>query len=216
MMSEPPADDPDAGAPGRSPDRRVERGKVTRDRLLAAGRELFGERGYDLTSIHAVLERAGVARGALYHHFASKTDLFDAVLDAVVADIAGGVAEAARAVADDPVASLRVGCDAWLGMAIDPAVQRIVLVDAPAVVGWRRWRELDERHTLGGLRLNLRRLARAGRLLDGDADLLAHMIMAAVNEAALFIAGADDPEAALAAGRTSVDALLNRLVASPA
>jgi AcrR family transcriptional regulator len=196
----------------RGIDRRVERGRVTRDRLVAAGRELYGARGYDATSIDAVLEHAGVARGALYHHFATKKDLFDAVLDAVVAEIAGTVAEAARAAGDDPVASLRAGCDAWLRMALDPAVQRIALLDAPAVVGWTRWRELDEQYTLGGVRRNLRRISRRGRLALGDVDLLAHMVLAAVNEAALFIAGADDAEAALATGRASVDALLTRLV----
>ena len=192
-------------------DLRLERGKSTRDRLIAAATELFGERGYDGTSIGAVLEAAGVARGALYHHFPSKEALFDAVLDRVVAEIAATTAEAARA-ADDPVASLRAGCDAWLQLALDPAVQRIALLDPPAVVGWTRWRELDERYTLGGLRASLARIAETGRLPKGDVDLLAHMVLASVNEAALLIARADDPDAALASGRAAVDTLLTRLV----
>jgi AcrR family transcriptional regulator len=195
-----------------TPDGRVERGRLTRERIVAAGRELFGERGYDATSIDVVLARAGVARGALYHHFATKKDLFDAVLDAVSAEIAGTVADAARAAGNDPFASLRAGCDAWLRMALDPSVQRITLIDAPAVVGWTRWRQLDEHYTLGGVRRSLRRIARQGRLGTGDVDLLAHMILAAVNEAALFIARADDAEAALVTGRASVDTLLTRLV----
>ena len=192
-------------------DLRIERGKSTRDRLIAAATELFGVRGYDGTSIGAVLEAAGVARGALYHHFPSKEALFDAVLDRVVAEIAATTAEAARA-ADDPVASLRAGCDAWLQLALDPAVQRIALLDPPAVVGWTRWRELDERYTLGGLRASLARIAETGRLPKGDVDLLAHMVLASVNEAALLIARADDPDAALASGRAAVDTLLTRLV----
>ena len=98
-------------------------------------RELFGELGYEGTSIDAILRRAGMARGALYHHFPTKEALFDAVLDAEVASIAKASAAAARA-AGDPVESLRAGCGAWLRAAIDPVVQRITLIDAPAVVGW--------------------------------------------------------------------------------
>ena len=195
-------------------DLRIERGKGTRERILAAATELFGAHGYEGTSIGAVLEAAGVARGALYHHFPSKEALFDAVLDRVVAGIAATTAEAARAAAD-PVESLRAGCDAWLQLALDPAVQRIALLDPPAVVGWTRWRELDERYTLGGLRTSLTRIAESGRLPAGNVDLLAHMVLASVNEAALLIARADDPGAALASGRAAVDTLLTRLVGAP-
>jgi AcrR family transcriptional regulator len=193
------------------PDLRVERGKATRERLIEAARVLFGERGYDATSIEAVLDSAGVARGALYHHFATKEALFDAVLDRVVGDIAEAVADAARAAAD-PVASLRAGCAAWLRMALDPAVQRIVLLDPPAVVGWSRWREIDEQHTLGGLRTSLELIAGQGRLPADNVDLLSHMVLAAVNEAALMIARAEDPEQALRRGQEAVDTLLDRLV----
>lgn len=126
--------------------------------LIAAARELFGTQGYEGTSIDAILQAAGVARGALYHHFANKAELFDAVLDREAA----AVAEAARAV-DDPLDSLRAGCGAFLRLALDPAVQRITLLDSPAVVGWERWRELDEQHILGGLRAGVSRLADAGR-----------------------------------------------------
>jgi AcrR family transcriptional regulator len=193
-------------------DLRVEKGRATRDRLIVAGRHLFGERGYDGTSIEAIFESAGVARGALYHHFATKEALFDAVLDAVVADIAAAVADAARA-HDDPLESLRAGCAAWLRMALDPAVQRIALLDPPVVVGWTRWREIDEQHTLGGIRASLQRIAADGRLPADQIGTLAHMLLAAVNEAALMIARAEDPKAALAAGQAAVDTLLDRLVA---
>jgi AcrR family transcriptional regulator len=192
-------------------DLRLERGRATRDRLVEAGRELFGEHGYEGTSIEAVLESAGVKRGALYHHFESKQALFDAVLDRVVSDIARAVAEAARA-EGDPVASLRAGCAAWLRMALDPAVQRIALLDPPSVIGWTRWREIDEQHILGGVRRSLQLIARDGRLPAGDVDLLAHMVLASVNEAALLIARAEDPRDALATGQAAVDTLLDRLV----
>jgi AcrR family transcriptional regulator len=193
------------------PDRRIERGRDTRERLIAAARALFGEHGYEATSIGAVLEASDVARGALYHHFASKEALFDAVLDQLVAESADRAAAAART-HDDPVESLRAGLGSWLQMALDPGVQRIALIDAPAVVGWTRWRELDEEHVLGGLRASLARIAAQGRIPDDEVELLSHMILASVNEAALMIARADDPKRASAAGQATVDTLLTRLV----
>ena len=99
-------------------------------------------------------------------------------------------------------------------MALDPAVQRIALLDPPAVLGWGRWRELDERYTLGGLRASLRRLGTEGRIPAAQAELLAYMLLAALNEAALFIASSEDQRAALDAGREAVDTLLDRLVAA--
>jgi AcrR family transcriptional regulator len=191
-------------------DLRVERGKATRERLVGTARELFGRDGFDATSVEAVLRQAGVARGSLYHHFANKTALFDAVLDQVVGEIAEQAAAAARA-HDDPVEGLRAGCGAWLRMALDPAIQQISLVDAPAVVGWTRWRELDEQYTLGGVRRSLQRVAESGRLPAAQVDVLAHMLLASVSEAALLIPRADDPEAALAAGQAAFDTLLDRL-----
>jgi AcrR family transcriptional regulator len=194
-------------------DLRVARGRATRERLVATARELFGRDGYEATSVEAVLKEAGVAKGSLYHHFENKPALFDAVLDQVVAEIA---AEAARAAAqhDDPVEGLRAGCHAWLRMSLDPADQQIALVDAPAVVGWARWRELDEQYTLGGVRRTLQQLAESGRLPAGQIDALANMLLAAVGEAALLIARSDDPEAALAAGQAAFDTLLDRLAGS--
>ena len=191
-------------------DQRIEKGRATRDRLIEAGRDAFGERGYDATSIAEILDAASVAKGALYHHFDTKAALFDAVLDRVVQEIAEAAADRARR-APDPAASLKAGCGAWLEMTLDPAIQRIALLDAAAVVGWARLRDIDERHTLSGMRHNLERLAAQSGGLDVDVDLLAHMVLAAVNEAALFIARADDPRAALAVGRQAVDALIDRL-----
>ncbi|HTZ85150.1 MAG TPA: helix-turn-helix domain-containing protein [Solirubrobacteraceae bacterium] len=193
-------------------DGRRERGAATRERLLAAARELFGERGFEGTSIEAVLERSGVARGALYHHFAGKAELFDAVLEAVNAELAADAAAQARG-GEDPLESLRNGARAWLGMALDPAVQRIVLIDPPAVVGWRRWRELDERYWLGGLHADLRRLAREGRVPAEQAEMLAQMLYAALNEASLAIANAEDQEKARAAAQGAIEGVLLRVCA---
>jgi AcrR family transcriptional regulator len=195
-------------------DRRRLRGEATRERLLSSARDLFGERGYEATSIDAVLENSGVARGALYHHFASKAKLFDAVTEEVFVEIAEQTAAAGQG-STDPLERLRAGSHAWLVMALDPAVQRIALLDPPTVLGWRRWRELDEQYTLGGLRGAFSRLARDGRIPHGQAELLAYMLLAALNEAALFIAGADDEQRAVAAGKATIDTLLDRLCGVP-
>jgi AcrR family transcriptional regulator len=189
--------------------RRV-RGAVTRERLLAAARRLFGERGYEATSIESVLEASGVARGALYHHFPSKAELFDAVLADVLIEIAERSA-AAAAGRKDPLEGLRAGSHAWLKMALDPAIQRIALLDATTAVGWARWREQDQAHSLGGLRATLLRLTGEGRVPAGQAELLAHVLLAALNEAALFVAFAEDQPAAAETARASVDTLLDRL-----
>ncbi len=195
-------------------DGRRARGEATRERLLASARRLFGERGYDGTPIEAVLRDAGVARGALYHHFASKAELFDAVAEEVFAEIDEVTAAAAQGAT--PVERLRAGSREWLHMALDPAIQRIALLDPPTVLGWTRWRALDETHTLGGLRASFRRLAREGLIPAGQEELFAYMLLAAMNEAALFIASADDQQAALDTALAALDTLLGRLVAAPA
>lgn len=195
-------------------DGRVEKGRATRDALVAAARDLFGQHGYDATSIEAILTAAGVARGALYHHFSTKAELFDAVLDRETATLADAAAQAARPVRD-PLESLRAGCDTYLRQALDPAVQRIVLIDPPAVVGWARWRELDHKHTLGGLTISIRRLADAGRADPDEVDMLAHVVLAAVAEIALFVATAPKPKTALRSGKRTLDTVLTRLFGEP-
>jgi AcrR family transcriptional regulator len=194
-------------------DLRVRRGLATRDRLIDAARDLFGQHGYDGTSIEAILRAAGIQRGALYHHFDSKRAVFDAVLDRVIADLAAKVAEAARA-APDPAASLRAGCAAWLHLTLDPALQRITILDPPSVLGWKRAREIDARHVLGGVRRSLERATVGRERAAGEIDVLAHMLLAAVGEAALHIALSEDPQAALAAGEAAVDRMLTAVLAS--
>lgn len=192
-------------------DGRVERGRATREALISAARELFGTHGYDGTSIDAVLAEAGVARGALYHHFATKTELFDAVLERETIALAVAVGKAARPTRE-PLAGLRAGCDAFLRLALDPAVQRITMLDAPAVVGWVRWRELDRQYLLGGIETAIGHLAGDGRVDPSEVEYLSHMILAAVGEAAMFVATSDDPDAALHTALAAVDTLLTRVL----
>jgi AcrR family transcriptional regulator len=152
--------------------------------------------GYDGTTIEAVLADSGVSRGSLYHHFPGKDALFLAVLEEVGVRVAQPVLDAMLD-APDPVAALRVGCLGWIRLAGDPVVQQIMLIDAPAVPGWQRWRELDEQNTLGAIRPALAYAAEAGSIERRHVDTFAHIALAAANEVALMIARADDPAAAL-------------------
>ncbi len=193
--------------------RKAEQGQATREQLVAAATKLFASQGYAATSIEQVLQESGVSRGALYHHFDSKEVLFEAVLEAVEASIATSIAQAA-ARAKNAVEALRTGCNAWLRIAEDPAAHRIALVDAPSVVGWQRWRQIDERHGFGLLKRALEAVAAEGRLRPELVDVLAHMLLAALLEVTLVIARAPDRAKARRAGQAAVDALLDKLLAT--
>jgi AcrR family transcriptional regulator len=194
--------------------KKIERGQSTRDQLIAIASRLFGARGYEGASIEAVLGESGMSRGALYHHFASKEALFDAVLDAVEDDIARKIADATRGLTD-PAEALQAGLLAWVRLAGDPLVQQVVLIDAPAVLGWQEWREKETQYAFGLLKGALQALAEAGRLPADLVDVFAHVVLAAVNEIALLIAQADDAEAAMQTGEAAVDELLRRLLPPP-
>jgi AcrR family transcriptional regulator len=192
----------------------VERGRATRAHLVDVATQLFAARGYDGTSIEAVLAEAGVSRGSLYHHFRGKDELFWAVLEGVAARIGEELAEAERD-APDPVAALRAGGLAWIRLAADPVVQQTVLIDAPAVLGWQRWRELDEQGALGWIRAALEYAAETGRIERRHVDVFAHIVLAAETEVALTIARADDPAAELAVGERAFAEFLDRLLGEP-
>jgi AcrR family transcriptional regulator len=189
----------------------VERGQATRAHLVDVATRLFAERGYDGTSIEAVLADSGVSRGSLYHHFRGKDALFWAVLEGVSARVGQRLLEAERD-APDEVAALRIWCHEWIRLASDQVFQQIVLIDAPAVLGWQRWREIDEQANLGWIRAALTNAAEAGSIEPGHIDVFAHILLAAVNEVAMMIARADDPAASLTAGESAVAGFLDRLL----
>jgi len=193
------------------PNKNVARGEATRSQLIAVARRLFAERGYEDTSIEAVLREAGVSRGSLYHHFASKEALFEAVAEDVEETV-GTQTMAATAGADGPVAMLRAASLAWVRLAGDPVVRRILLIDGPSVLGWERWRAMEERHALGGIRMVVQAAAPQAHLRPELADTLAHVLLASVNEVALLVARSDDPAAAMADGEDAIDELLRRLL----
>lgn len=190
---------------------RAARGRATREQLIEVATRLFAERGYEDTSIEAVLTAARVSRGALYHHFAGKDALFEAVVQSVENRIMAKLT-AAIGDAQDPVAILTTAALAWIDLAGDPVIQRVILTDAPSVLGWERWRAMDEQRALGTARALLQAISDSGRLAPELVNPFAHMILAALDEMALVIARAEDPAAALAEGRIAVRELLRRLL----
>jgi AcrR family transcriptional regulator len=187
--------------------RREEYSDATRTALLEAARKLFTAQGYQATGIEAVARAARVTRGALYHHFADKR----ALLDALVVELQQ---EAARAVADrvrgerDMWARLRIGLDAYLDACLGPAFRRLVIQEAPAVLGTARCREIDHTHTLGPMIAGLTALRKAGELDFPDPALLARMIAAMFWEAALLIVDAKDPKRLRVNARDAIDRIL--------
>ncbi len=176
---------------------------------MAAARKLFAAHGYNDVGTERIAQAAGVTRGALYHQFAAKTDLFAAVLEAVELDLTARLVEVIGAApVDDTAASLVAGADAWLDACAEPDVQRIVLLDGPAVLGWQRWREVGLRHGLGLVTALLTETMAAGDIPVQPVEPLAHVLMGALDEAALYVALADDPVRA----RTEVGVVLRRVV----
>ncbi|GEM34056.1 TetR family transcriptional regulator [Nocardia neocaledoniensis NBRC 108232] len=196
-----------------TPDRRTqaERSASTRTAVIRAGRDLFGRHGYGAVSTIAVAEAAGVSRGALYHQFSEKRDLFEAVFEDLERDLVEVIATAvAAARAPDPIASLIVGCLAWLEASTAPDVRRIALLDAPAVLGWSRWREIELRHTIGLVENALAGAMAAGRVRRQPVRPLALILVGALDEAAQFLAATDAP-ADTTAARAVVEQLISGL-----
>jgi len=192
----------------------VERGQATRAHLIEVATRLFAAHGYDGTSIEAVLAESGASRGSLYHHFPGKEALFLAVLEDLGTRTGQRGAEA-MATAPDPITALREGGIAWIRLAGDPVVRQIMLIDAPAVLGWQRWRELDENGPLGIIRACVAYAADVGNVDPDHVDVFAHIVLAAANEVAMVIARAQDREAAVRAGESAVTEFLVRLLGGP-
>ena len=186
---------------------RAERGDATRNALLRAGRELFAERGFAAVGTEEIVARAGVTRGALYHHFADKRDLFRTVHEELEQSLVAGIGARIGGI-EDPWELMVAGVRAFLDACVDPAVMRIALLDAPAVLGWAEWREIDARYGLGLVSFALQDAMDRGVLESRPVRPLAHLLMGAMSEAAMLIANAEDP----AAARDEVEAPLIALV----
>jgi AcrR family transcriptional regulator len=182
-----------ASAVPRARRTQADRSAATRDALVAAARRLFSAQGFAEVPTDAIVAAAGVTRGALYHQFADKTALFEATLQAVEADIAGRLAdEAAAAGISDPVEALRHAVRTWLDICVEPEIYRIALIDGPSVLGWAHWREVCQRHVFGLVQALLAQGMELGRFRPLPVGPLAHVLMGAGDEAALYVAEAAD------------------------
>jgi AcrR family transcriptional regulator len=188
-----------------------EKSASTRTRIIAAARRLFAASGYDGTSTESVLEATKLSRGALYHHFENKEALFTAVLEAVEEDVTARTARIPAGVTD-PVEALRAAFHSFLAQACEPEVRQIVLIDAHSVVGWQKWREIEERHGLGRLKQALKIIAATGRIREDMVDVFAHILLASLIEVAFLVARSPDPPAAADTGRKAMNELLERLL----
>jgi AcrR family transcriptional regulator len=175
----------------------AERTEATRGRLIATARRLFAAQGFAATSTEEILNQAAVSRGALYHHFPSKTDLFQATFEQVEDELTAQVVQSAAAGGEtDPMRILQIGFDAFLDQCLNPEVQRIVMLDGPTVLGWDLWHELDEQYAFGTIKAVLSVAADIGRIEPATVDPLAHLLLGAVMQAGMVVARAEDPLAA--------------------
>jgi AcrR family transcriptional regulator len=178
------------GSPARTP--KAEQSQATRATLVSVARRLFAERGYTAVGTEEIVRTAGVTRGALYHHFAGKRELFQAVYEDVEQALLERIAELADRSARDPLEVLHAGAQAFLDACEDPAVQRIALLDAPSVLGWELWREIGMRYGLGLVEGTVQASIDAGLIEQQPAGPLAHLLLGAIDEGAMLVARADD------------------------
>jgi AcrR family transcriptional regulator len=193
--------------PDRPRTRRAEHTGATRQALVREARKLFAARGFAGAGIEEIARRARVTTGALYHHFADKRDLFQAVAEQIEQEL---MEQAAQAAAGQPTpwAMLEAGIDVMLDACAAPGVHRIAFRDAPNVLGPATWRAIEEKYAFGQLRALLAALMERGEITAGPVDLHARVLLAVLSEVGETIAGADDP----AAARAQASALVGRVL----
>jgi AcrR family transcriptional regulator len=191
--------------------RQASRSASTRAKLIRAARRLFARNGYAAVGTEEIVRRAGVTRGALYHQFADKQDLFLAVYEQVEQDLTERVAATLGEVSS-PFAALRAGIGVFLDACRTPEVQRIVLTDGPAVLGWERWREVAERNGLGLIEAVVGAAIEAGEIVELPPQALAHLLMGALDEAALLVVREPESSEAVA---TTLERMLDGLRTAP-
>lgn len=185
-------------------------GAATRAQLLRVARDLFAERGYAGVGTEEIVARANVTRGALYHHFADKKALFRAVHEELERELMASIGDQIAGIAD-PWELTVTGVRAFLDACTDDALRQIALIDAPAVLGWEEWREIDARYGLGLVTLALRNGMEAGVFREREVEPLAHVLIGAMTEAGLMVANASDPAAARREAEPALLALLEGL-----
>jgi AcrR family transcriptional regulator len=176
-----------------------QRSAATKEALIRAARPLFATEGFAAVGTEAIVRAAGVTRGALYHQFIDKTELFAAVFEVVEAELTQRLGEAVDASGlTDPVELMKLGARTWLDACAEPEAHRIVLVEAPAVLGWIRWREVGLHYGLGMVQSLLSFAMEVGSIRQQPVEPLAHVLIGAIDEAALYVAQSEQPDEARA------------------
>lgn len=188
--------------------RREEYAEATQQALLSAGRDIFATEGYQAAGIEAISRAARVTRGAFYHHFEDKKALFDAVVVSLQAEATAKIQEKSR-LQQKTWDRLRIGIDAYLDACLEPAYGRIVVQEAPAVLGNQRYREIEEAYPMALLTATLNALKRQGELVFEDVDLLSRMVDAMICKIALMLPEADDPRKLRIRGQKIISSLLD-------
>ena len=191
--------------------RREEYAEATYQALLDSAAACFLEQGFAATSLDAVAKRARVTKGAIYHHFASKRDLFEAVLVRQEERSARNVAQAGAA-APDPWTGIVAAFDTFLESISDPAYQRLCMVEGPAALGFEEWWAFGERYEIEVIRGQLDRAAEAGVIDFEDLDMLAHVLFGAVTAGVLAMARSDNPDRERQRFRTVMLELIHGMV----
>jgi AcrR family transcriptional regulator len=171
--------------------KQAERRAATTEAILKAGRRLFGEQGFAATTMDDIAEAARVAKGAVYHHFATKEAVFEAVFDQVSHDLVLEIDRAART-ERDILAAMVAGTQHYFAACAKGPTGQIILRDGPAVLGWERWREIDARHFGGKMPRALAAAMDAGLIARQPVEPLARLLLGAVMEAAVACAGRAD------------------------
>jgi AcrR family transcriptional regulator len=188
----------------------AERSQATREALIAAARGLFTERGYEGVGTEEIVRAAGVTRGALYHQFGDKASLLEAVYERIEAESTERVARIVLgSELHSPMAAMRAGVEAFLDECAKPELRQIALHDAPAVLGWERWREIGAANGLGLIEASVSASIEAGEMRSLPVKPLAHLLLGALDEAAMLVARDERPE-----GRAEVTAVLVALLES--
>ncbi|WP_340539360.1 TetR/AcrR family transcriptional regulator [Nocardioides sp. GXZ039] len=191
----------------------ADRTAATRGALTAAARPLFATKGYAAVGTDELAAAAGVTRGALYHQFGGKEGLFVAVFEQVEAEVVDQIAGRLTGVEQsDPLTEALAAIDGWLEACADPEVHRIALIEAPAVLGWERWREIGQRYGVGLVEAMVAGLVEAGVVAEQPVRPLAHLLVGALEEAALYAARGEDREVATAEARAALATLVAGLV----
>ncbi len=187
----------------------AERTAATRALLVGAARKLFADKGFADVSTEAIVKAAGVTRGALYHQFDDKAGLFAAVYEDVERDLVADIAQQIMvAEPPDPLEAMRAGARLFLDLCSAPDVQQIVLIDAPAVLGWDQWRAVGMKYGLGVIEGMLTHAIAEGVVAEQPVRPTAHVLLGALDEAALFVSRASDRDQA----RREMDAVCDRLI----